>query len=222
MIFTRTLTLVAVCLTAACGERFPIPAAEAAAAGSNTAADVERARHDSSVRAGPGYVIDSIRPIDEDVRRFQSTLGPRPTGFNGGAISRDALVRAFVRAVESRDTTALAKLVVDRAEFGYLVYPTSPNARPPYRQSPEIVWLMRSAATGKARSRLIERFGGQSLGFAGLSCSAPPKRQGDNTIWSDCAADRVTPSGNTTRVRIFGAIVERDGRFKFLSLAGGL
>jgi hypothetical protein len=191
-------------------------------ADSSAAVDVERARLDSSVRARPGYVIDSIRPIDEEIRRFESTLGPRPTGLTGGAASRDGLVRAFVRAVESRDSTALAKLVVDRTEFGYLVYPTSPNARPPYRQSPEIVWLTRSAATSKATSRLIDRFGGQSVGFAGLSCFAPPKRQGDNTIWFDCATDRVTPSGDTTRLRMFGAIVERDGRFKFLSLAGGL
>ena len=185
-------------------------------------AEVARARHDSIVRARPGYIIDSILPVKEEIRRFQATIATRPTGFVDGATSRSALVASFVRALERNDTTALVRLVVDRAEFGYLIYPTSPNAKPPYRQSPELVWMSRTASTDKATTRLLSRFGGAPLGFAGVTCPDPAIREGANTLWSNCVVKRLTSSGDTGRLRMFGTIVSRDGRYKFLSLTNGL
>ena len=125
-------------------------------------------------------------------------------------------------SLEQNDTTALRRLVVDRAEFGYLVYPTSPNVAPPYRQSPDLVWLFRSASTDKAVSRLFARFGGKPLGYAGSACPGTVDRQGANTLWSDCVVKRVATTGATTQLRMFGAIVGRQGQYKFLSLANGL
>jgi hypothetical protein len=182
----------------------------------------ERARQDSIVRARPGYIIDSILPIDEEIRRFQATLGERPSGFTDGARTRSELVTKFVRAIEQNDTTGLTRLVVSREEFGYLVYPSSPNAAPPYRQAPDLVWLMRSAGTGKASARLLARFGGRSIGFAGHSCPDGSVNEGANTVWSGCVVRRTQSAGDTTSLRMFGTIIERGGRFKFLSLSNGL
>ncbi len=141
-------------------------------------AEAERGRQDSIVRARPGYIVDSILPVAEEIRRFNAKNGERPSGFAHGAATRSSLVSAFVSAIEQNDTTALARLVVDRNEFGYLVYPSSPNAAPPYRQSPDLVWTMRSAGTDKAARRLLARFGGRPLGFHGYSCPSRPERQG--------------------------------------------
>lgn len=198
-----------------------------ASQGSSIAADVaerDRARRDSVIRSSPGYVVDSLRPIEDELRRFQQDAGePPPGGFSFGATSSGALVAAFVRALEQSDTTALARLVVNRKEFGYLVYPSSPNVRPPYRQSPELVWLQRSAATNKGAARLLSRFGGHSLDYAGHTCPGAPVREGANTLWSACFVNSASPtSGDTTRLRLFGPIIERGGRYKFLSLANGL
>lgn len=215
----RIATLLALAVAGGC-EGSPIRRAEASAAGS--AFELERARQDSIVRSRPGYVVDSILPVEEEIRRFQATAGDRPAGLSGGAPSRSALVAAFVRAVEGNDTTTLARLVIDRGEFGHLIYPGSPNAKPPYRQSPEVVWLQRSASTGKGTSRLLARFGGRPLGFAGHSCPTPPDRQGTNTVWSGCVVRRLDAAGDTIRLRMFGPIVEHGGRFKFLSLTNGL
>jgi hypothetical protein len=170
------------------------------------------------VRARPGYIVDSILPVDEEIRRFNATNGERPSGFAHGAATRSSLVKEFVSAIEHNDTTALARLVIDRSEFGYLVYPSSPNAAPPYRQSPDLVWTMRSAGTEKAAKRLLARFGGRGLGFHGYSCPTRPEREGDNTLWSGC----VVRSDAAKELRMFGAIIERDGRFKFLALTNGL
>ena len=225
MILHRYLVLLAAVATLACDGREAIRTAEASAPDSATLArraDAERARQDSIVRARPGYIIDSILPVEEEIRRFQATIPVRPTAFSTAAHSRSELVKQFVRALERNDTTALRQLVVDRAEFGYLVYPTSPNVAPPYRQSPDLVWLFRSATTDKAVHRLFGRFGGKRLGYAGFTCSGAVDRQGANTLWSDCVVKHVTTEGDSARLRMFGAIVGRQGQFKFLSLANGL
>lgn len=201
----------------------PRPIRGAAAATEGAASTPDRARQDSIVRTRPGYVIDSIRPVEEQIRRFQADLGPRPDGFAHGAPNREALVTELARAIERNDTAALTRLVVDRAEFGYLVYPASPNAKPPYRQAPDIVWLRRSASTAKGASRLLARFGGRPLTLRGPVCAAPPEHQGENTVWAGCVVRRPDAGrGDTTTLRLFGAIVERGGRYKFLSLANAL
>ena len=208
----------AVLAALACDGRSSVRTAEASIADANAS----RARQDSIVRARPGYVIDSILPVEEEIRRFQATLDRHPDGFTNGAPSRSALVRQFVRAIEANDTTALARLVVDRAEFGYLVYPTSPNAAPPYRQSPSLVWLTRSAGTAKGADRLLARYGGRQIGYVGYSCHGAAERRGENTIWAQCAVRLTTAGRETSSLRLFGPIVERGGRFKFLSLTNGL
>lgn len=228
MIPVRAISIVATLATAvlaACDRVPSVRPADAAPADSATAlggAESARARQDSIVRARPGYIVDSILPVEEEIRRFQATLGPRPASFVNGAPTRSALVTEFVRAMEQNDTTALARLVVTRDEFGYLVYPTSPNASPPYRQAPDLVWLMRSASNDKATTRLLARFGGRPLKFAGYSCNGAPEHQGENALWSACVVRRIQPRGDTTALRMFGAIIRRDGQFKFLSLTNGL
>jgi len=199
------------------------PVARASTSDAAVADTVQRAlaREDSILRASPGYIIDSILPIDEEIRRFQAELGPAPESFSYGAASRDALVEAFVTAIERNDTTGLARLVVNQREFGYLVYPTSPNVRPPYRQAPQLVWLQRSALTNKSASRLLDRFGGRPLGVIGYECPRRPSIQGKNTVWDGCAVSRRAADESST-LRMFGPIIERDGRFKFLALSSGL
>jgi len=217
----RLAVMLVAVLCAACDSGPSVQRLEAspgAVATPDQKAELERARQDSVVRARPGYLVDSILPVDEEIRRFNATNGERPSGFAPGATSRSSLVREFVSAIEKNDTTALTRLVIDRNEFGYLVYPSSPNAAPPYRQSPDLVWTMRSAGTDKAAKRLLARFGGRPLGFHGYSCPARPERQRDNVLWSGC----VVRSDAAKELRMFGAIIERDGRFKFLSLTNGL
>jgi hypothetical protein len=69
---------------------------------------------------------------------------------------------------------------------------------------------------------LLARFGGRSIGYAGFTCPDSATRHGMNTVWAGCAVRLLSPGGDTTSLRMFGPIVQRDGRFKFLSLTNGL
>jgi hypothetical protein len=106
---------------------------------------------------GPAVPVDSVFPIEEEIRRFRADLPGAPAGLDAGASpSRDALVARFVQAVEALDTAAVRDMVVSRAEFAYLYYPFTRFAKLPQQLSPALVWfqiqrqrpLTRPAPTG--------------------------------------------------------------------------
>jgi hypothetical protein len=166
----------------------------------------------------PLGVVDSILPVEEQIRRFQEKLPqPLPTDL-AGERSRDALVNTLVRALETSDTTAIRRLVVSAAEFIQLYYPYTDYTRPPYRQSPDIVWLLLQANSSKGITRTLDRFGSKRLGFKGYQCKADPVLQEQNRLWTEC----VLVTETARDLRLFGPILERAGRFKFLSYANDL
>ena len=105
------------------------------------AASATSAIEDTSYRLAPGYRVDSLLSTEEALRRFRA--GVDSVGeLAGGAPSLDSLVRRFVRDVERADTSDLRALHLTRAEYSWLVYPESPLAHPPYRQPPELAWML--------------------------------------------------------------------------------
>ena len=198
---------------AGCGE------GHAAASDSTGTDSLARVRQDSINRAQPGYIVDSILPLDEQLRRFRAGLTEMPTEFSGGETSRDLLVKTFVRSLESADTSRLIKLTVSKAEFAYLVYPESPFTSAPYAQAPDLVWMRHSAASGTGFKRLLSRIAGLPRGFQSWHCSPEPQIEGANRIWRDCSVRFVSRSSDTTSLQLFAGIIERQGRYKILSYA---
>jgi hypothetical protein len=164
--------------------------------------------------------VDTILPRAEALRRFQASA--RPTGhLANGATSRDALVRTFVGALEKRDTVQLRTLALNRDEFAYLYYPTAPQGLPPYDVAPDLLWFMLGNGSDKGLGRALASRGGQPLGYQSYRCDPTPSRQGANTVWGPCIIRRKQ-SGRLVEERLFGLIVERAGRFKFVDYGNGL
>jgi hypothetical protein len=207
--------LAASCLLAvlaACGEGHAASAVDSARADS-----IARVRQDSINRAQPGYVIDSILPMDEQLRRFRAGLKETPRTLSGAAETRDRLMRRFVRALEAADTAGLARLALTRAEFAYLVFPESPLSAPPYSQAPDLAWMQHTFSTAAGLERLLNRLGGKPLGFRSLSCSETPVVEGSNRIWKDCTVRFAPPGDSAQTLQLFASIIEREGRYKILS-----
>lgn len=192
-------------------------AARNAARDSVIADSIARVRQDSINRTLPGYVIDSILPVEEQLRRFRAAIGgERVRALVGGARSRDELVRRFARAVETSDTATLFRLAVSPREFADLIYPESPNVRPPYQQDPALVWRTIQNPSQSGLRRLVRRAGGIPMPLAGYRCNDAPAIVGRNRFWRDCELRIRGPNGDTSLHRLFGTIVEREGQFKFL------
>lgn len=167
----------------------------------------------------PGDKVDSILPMREYLRRFRIGLA-ETAGLTGGESNRVALARKFLAEVGSRDTSGMDGLLISRAEFGWVVFPEHRYFSPPYELDPDILWLQLVAETAKGRERVLQRYGGRELAFRSLTCQRDTLQVRSETIriWSPCRV--VFRAGDSTEThRLFGSIVERDGRVKLLSIA---
>ena len=197
-------------LLAACTRSDASPAREPAVA---TAGDTARPWRK------PGDKIDSILPMAEYLRRFRVGL-TEPTGLAGGETSRPGLARRFLAAVAGQDSATLKDLAVTRAEFAWLVFPDHLYADPPYELDPEIFWMQVRAGSAKGITRALQRYQGHSLVFLGVDCQRDTLqiRRGPARIWGPCRL-RYRDGDTVERRRLFGSMVERDGRVKLLSFA---
>lgn len=172
------------------------------------------------MEAPPAYV-DSVFPIEEEVRRFRAQLGgASAAGLQGGAASRDELVARFMAALEARDVAALGPLVITPVEFIDLYYPHTRFTSRPYELSPQLVWFQLENYGSKGLSRAVDRFGGRPLGFRGHSCETE-ETEGPNRISGGCSVE-IEDEGGRRRVSLFGQVLERDGVFKFISYGNRL
>ena len=165
---------------------------------------------------------DSL-PIHADLTLFQSEL-PRQAHDLGthAAASRDALFDQFVRAVEDSNAAVLRSLRLDVAEFAYLYYPPSRYTRAPYELPPATLWLLIEQNGLKGEARVLQHYGGRSLNVNGYRCEDEPRTEGPNRLWEHCLLERADDTGQRFQERLFGSILERDGKFKFVSIANRL
>ena len=166
-------------------------------------------------------VVDSAVSRDVALARFRACCA-QVDSLSGGASSRDALIRRFVQSIEARDTTALRGMLLNRDEFAWLYYESAPQALPPYNLSPALLWFMLEGNSGKGLARALSEYGGRPLGYAGHQCDAMSQRESANRLVGPCVVRRVEARGDTVSVRLFGLLIERDGRWKFLSYANKL
>lgn len=194
------------------------PAADSAQADS-----IARARQDSINRASPRYVVDSILPPAEELRRFRALLpGDSATTLAGGSDSREALVRRFVRAVAANDTADLRAMAVHGREFADLYYPESPYARRPYYQSPALAWSLIQNPSTSGLTRLVRRLGGARMQYVSHSCDPKVLHEGRTTRYAGCVVRVVDAQGDTVTKRFFGSIIARGGSYKFLSFTNAI
>lgn len=174
--------------------------------------------HDSTART---TTVDSTLPREESLRRFR--VGLDSIGeLAGGAASREALVKAFVAAIETRDSAAFASLTLTRQEYAWIYYPTNPQGLPPYELAPGLLWFMIETRGRIGLQRALAAYAGQPLRVVRSECLGQPSVEGENRIWGPCTITRRQDRGGLITERLFGPIIERHGRFKFVNYANKL
>ncbi len=163
-----------------------------------------------------GDVIDSLVPMEELLARFRRSTIPVDT-LAGGTGSIDSLAESIFAAVAQRDSIALAGLRVSTSEFAWLLAGNHVYTRTPYDLDPALLWLQISAGSDKGQRRLLERLGGKPLSLISTICRTDTLQFTGNAVkaWSDCQVRWQDGPAESTG-RLFGTVVERDGRFKVL------
>jgi hypothetical protein len=175
----------------------------------------------AELSATPAGVVDSVFPIEEEIRRFEATVPEEATALSGGAATREELVSGFIQALERSDTAALARMVIDRSEFIYLYFPHTAYTAPPYELDPEIVWFQMLNNSSRGITRAYRAYAGRELDYRGHRCATTPTIEGPNRVWERCAV-QFAPDGGVEVLRLFGLILERDGQFKFVTYGNDL
>jgi hypothetical protein len=184
----------------------------------------DRADSDPGAAAGTtaAGIVDSALPIDTLLHRFRATLPDTPTTLVGAEASAERLSRSLLAALQAHDTATLRRLVLSRAEFAWLYYPHTIWTRPPYELGPELAWLQLSANSEKGVVRLLRRYGGSSLRFEALLCPDSAVAEGPNTVIPGCRVRFAAADSAARELRLFGSLLNRDGRYKFVSYANEL
>ncbi len=215
--------LLALVVVAACSRdhatgNATVVASATSATDSSRADSIARVRQDSINRTLPGYVVDSILPVEEMLRRFRLTVGGAPvTALQNASPSRDALVTRFMTAVATADSSALRDMVLSAREFADLVYPEGPNAKPPYKEDPALIWRTIENPSQSGFIRLIRRSGEIPTKLFDYTCAGKTETQGKNTFISGCIVRVIDTKGETTSHRYFGSIIERGDKYKIVS-----
>jgi hypothetical protein len=163
---------------------------------------------------------DSQYTPAEMIAAFRAKVGDHATQLGGGATTeRDSLVARYARALERADTSAFEPMRLSAGEFAWLYYLDSPMAQRPYELDPDVMWMQMSAQSARGLTRALQRFGGHSLGAWRATCPAPSAR-GTLRLYECTFA--FHPGGAATAVTLPLAIVERDGRFKFVGYGNPL
>ncbi len=166
-------------------------------------------------------VVDSAIPRNVALARFRRCCS-FVDSLTGGAPTRDALVRGFVRALETKDTTALRAMVLTQGEFAWLYYDTSPQSLPPYNLAPGLMWFLLEGNGSKGLARALGEYGGNPLRYIGYTCDEQTSAEGENLVTGPCSVRRIAPHGDTVQMRLFGLLLERRGRWKFVNYSNKL
>lgn len=193
--------LVAACLSTACNERL-----NAASAAKNDAATV----------TASASVIDSALPMQVLLDRFRHGV-PKVDKLRSDVTSRDALVRQVMAGIARNDTLAMERLAVSLGEYAWLYFPTTKVAQPPYEIPPALAWFQVQEKNRRGALRALRELGGHRVALQSYRCDPSPTVEDQNRLWTGCSVTISRDGAKSVDIRLFGAILERDGRFAVLS-----
>lgn len=144
-----------------------------------------------------------------------------PIGFADGAESVDALIDAFLAAVQRNDREALHRLRVTKDQYMQIVVPgTTDPGQPPRQvteQPRELFWSLNDTKSQYAAQNILERFGGKRVSSHQLRFSRGTTEYLWYTARGQVRLDLMLEGETLPQELRTGTIAEVDGRYKFLA-----
>jgi len=145
-----------------------------------------------------------------------ATTGP-PATLSHTFDSPEALARVVLTALAERDQATLLALPLSDTEFRTIVWPELPSSRPEVNLPVAYAWGdLRTKSLGHLGATL-NRWGGRRLELAGVEFRGETTAYATYSVHRDPVVRVRVEGGEPERVRLFGSILERDGRFKLFS-----
>lgn len=140
-----------------------------------------------------------------------------PIPLSRTADSPVALGRAVLDALRHRDAAQLESLAITEAEFRDLVWPELPSSRPAMGLSFDYAWQELRQKSAADLRRTLAGWGGRRLELVDVRFLGETTEYGSFRVSRDSLLDVRTESGEPVRIRVFGSVIEYDGRVKVFS-----
>ena len=144
------------------------------------------------------------------------TLATGPT-LSSTLESPDALARAVVGALTTRDLARLQALAVTEKEFRTLVWPYLPASQPILGLPVDYAWRDHATKSAADLRTTLERHGGRALHVVEVASLGETTEYGPFRIRRDTVVTVRDEAGETARLRLFGSVIEQAGRVKVFS-----
>ena len=139
---------------------------------------------------------------------------PQPAWSNSFD-SADALASAALEAIAAADESRLARLALSEDEMRDTVWPALPASRDAVGMPWNYFWREHAQRNTGYLKTVLAKHGGKGYDLAAVSFDGKTT-YGDVTIYREPALDLRTASG-PQRLRLFGSMAERGGRWKLYS-----
>lgn len=130
--------------------------------------------------------------------------------------SPDAVGRAVLQALAARDEAALRRLAIDEAEFRDHIWPSLPAARPERNLPLDYVWGDLRQKSGTSLTRTLAEHGGKQYQLEQVVLGQTTEYAGFKTHARTILRVRGTGPA-VLDIRVFGSLVEKNGRWKVFS-----
>ena len=131
--------------------------------------------------------------------------------------SPQALGAAVLDAYQRQDREALRRLALSEEEFRAVVWPVLPASRPERNLTVEYVWGDLAGKSLAYLSSNLKRPFPSGAQVASVSFDGESTRYGTVTVHRRSQVTLTDASGQVSTVRLFGSIIEQDGRYKVFS-----
>ena len=125
-------------------------------------------------------------------------------------------------ALAAGDRLALGRLTLSRAEFAYLYYPASRDARMTNGLPPTLRWDLLTLNSEKGIARALDRIGRKPMRLGSVNCTDTPVTMGAIRQHDGCTVQLTLADSSAFAGRLFGSIIEHRGRFKFVGYSNDM
>ena len=152
-----------------------------------------------------------------------SDAPPAPTDLVtprvGGVLfdSPEEAARQALELVAEGDAESLSQLALREGDFREAVYPRLPASRPERNTSAGFLWGMLHQRSRHALAFTLDRHRGQRYELIAVDFVGETTDYGPFQVHRETVLTVSTPDGERGTLRIFGSMLEQDGRYQIFS-----
>jgi hypothetical protein len=144
-------------------------------------------------------------------------MGAASPGLQHAAPSVDALASDVLHALARQDVTRLQALALTESEFRTLVWPGLPASRPEAGVPVEYAWNDLHTKSRSDLQQTLNALDGQRLALLSVRFTGRVSDYGTFRVFRDAVLEVRQADGTMRRLRVFGSVIEHEGRVKVFS-----